>query len=441
MRNFHVISSLICVVMLVLSGCGGQTPNAGPSEKSQAVQQNQQAESSDEKLTIHFAGIKTFGEDSWTELVQRFEQENPNIKVNVTQLPAPSKSTEIHQFLVTALSSGQNDIDVFTGDVIWVPEFAAAGWTEPMDDHLTDKDQYYPGVIEALTYNGELSAIPWYVDGGMLYYRKDLLDKYNLPVPATWDELIETSRWIMERENDPKLQGYVWQAKQAEVLVCDFIEFLTSAGGAVLDHNEQAVINSPETAKTLELMKRLLADGISPASVLSFDEEPSRTVFTDGNAIFLRNWSYVWNVTQDEKSSKVAGKVGVAPLPSFDGTKSASTMGGYQFMVAKNAKHKEAAIQFAKFLSSESSQLYFAQKVAFSPTRPAVLQNEELKKNDPFLVEIDNVFRGTVARPISPKYPQISLQLQANLSAVLSDKMSVDQALSEMDKQIKDIVK
>lgn len=439
MRKLFVsLSVIICVAMVVLTGCGS-SQKSGEDNKGQP--QPGAETSTGEQVTINFAGIKTFGEDSWSELVKQFEQQNPNIKVKVTQLPAPSKSTEIHQYLVTALSSGQNDIDVFTGDVIWVPEFAAAGWTEPMDEHIKDKDKYYPGVIDALTYQGKLMAMPWYVDGGMLYYRKDLLEKYNQPVPKTWDELIKTAKLIQEKENNPKLQGFIWQAKQAEVLVCDFMEFLTSAGGAVLDKNEKPVINSPEAAKALELMKSTISSGVSPNSVLSYDEEPSRTVFTDGNAIFLRNWSYVWNVAQDEKTSKVAGKVGVAPLPAFEGGKSASTMGGYQFMVAKNSKHKEAAIKFAEFLSSEQSQLYFAKKMAFSPTRPAVLQNEELKQSDPFLVELDNVFRGTTARPVSPKYPQISLKLQSNLSAVLADKMPVDKALQELDAQIAEIVK
>lgn len=446
-KSMISITVLIGIILSVMTGCGGAATtsagdNQGQDSASTATTTENKAEgSSEQKVTINFAGIKTFGEDSWTELVNQFEQENPNIEVKVNQLPAPSESTAIHQYLVTALSSGQNDVDVFTGDVIWVPEFASAGWTEPMDDHITDKDKYYPGVIDALTYQGKLMAMPWYVDGGMLYYRKDLLDKYNQPVPKTWDELVRTSNLIQEKENNAKLQGFMWQAKQAEVLVCDFIEFLMSANGAVLDKDEKSIINSPESAKALQFMKDSITSGLSPNSVLSSDEEPSRTVFTDGNAIFLRNWSYVWNVTQDEKSSKVAGKVGVAPLPSFEGGKSASTMGGYQFMVAKNSKNKEAALKFAAFLSSEQSQVYYAKKLAFSPTRPSVLANEEVKTSSPLLVNLDSVFKGTVARPISPKYPQISLKLQANISAVLADQMPIDQALADLDKQITELLK
>lgn len=405
---------------------------------SQGSSTNGNAEEKDENgvTTINFAAIKTFGVDSWSELIKKFEVENPDIKVKLNQLPAPAKSTEIHQYLVTAFQSGQSDIDVFTGDVVWVPEFAAAGWTEPMDSHV-NKEDYYPGVIDALTYENELMAMPWYVDGGMLYYRKDLLDKYNLPVPKTWDEMIEIAEEIQSKEKNDKLHQFVWQGKQAEVLICDFVEFLGSSGGSILDVEGLSNANSPEFLKTLKFMKKLTDDQISPKSVLTFDEEPSRTVFTDGNAIFHRNWSYVWSVAQDPKQSKVADKVGVAPLPSFDGNNSSSTMGGYQFMVAKNSKKKEAAIKFAQFLSSKESQLYFASELAFSPTMPAVLEDSDLQKKNPFLTSLDEVFQGTTPRPVNPEYPQLSLVLQSNISGVLSNSIKVEDAVKQIDSEIK----
>ncbi|WP_342042654.1 ABC transporter substrate-binding protein [Bacillus sp. OTU2372] len=428
LKKFYIL--LLVCMMIALSACSSDQSSTKTDGK----------DSNSNVTTINFAAIKTFGVDSWKELINKFEQQNPTIKVKLTQMPAPAKSTEIHQYLVTSLQSGQSDIDVFTGDVVWVPEFAAAGWTEPMDQYV-NKDEYYPGVIDALTYNGKLSAMPWYVDGGMLYYRKDLLEKYNKPVPKTWDEMLATAKEIQSKENDPKLQQFVWQGKQAEVLVCDFVEFLGSAGGSILNTQGKSNADSPEFLKTLKFMKKLTDDRISPKSVLTFDEEPSRTVFTDGNAIFHRNWSYVWSVAQDPKQSKVVDKVGVAPLPSFDGNSSSSTMGGYQFMVAKNSKKKDAAIKFAQFLSSKESQLYFASELAFSPTRPSVLEDKGLQQKNPFLTGLDKVFQGTTARPVSPDYPKLSLVLQSNISGVLSNSIKADDAAKQIDTELKKITK
>ena len=430
MKLKKVYILLLVCMMIALSACSSDQSSTNTDGK----------DSNSNVTTINFAAIKTFGVDSWKELINKFEQQNPTIKVKLTQMPAPAKSTEIHQYLVTSLQSGQSDIDVFTGDVVWVPEFAAAGWTEPMDQYV-NKDEYYPGVIDALTYNGKLSAMPWYVDGGMLYYRKDLLEKYNKPVPKTWDDMLATAKEIQSKENNPKLQQFVWQGKQAEVLVCDFVEFLGSAGGSILNTQGKSNADSPEFLKTLKFMKKLTDDKISPKSVLTFDEEPSRTVFTDGNAIFHRNWSYVWSVAQDPKQSKVVNKVGVAPLPSFDGNNSSSTMGGYQFMVAKNSKKKDAAIKFAQFLSSKESQLYFASELAFSPTRPSVLEDKGLQQKNPFLTGLDKVFQGTTARPVSPDYPKLSLVLQSNISGVLSNSIKADDAAKQIDTELKKITK
>ncbi|MDR4949732.1 ABC transporter substrate-binding protein [Neobacillus cucumis] len=428
LKKFYIL--LLVCMMIALSACSSDQSSTKTDGK----------DSNSNVTTINFAAIKTFGVDSWKDLINKFEQQNPNIKVNLTQMPAPAKSTEIHQYLVTSLQSGQSDIDVFTGDVVWVPEFAAAGWTEPMDKYV-NKDEYYPGVIDALTYKGKLAAMPWYVDGGMLYYRKDLLEKYNKPVPKTWDEMLATAKEIQAKENNPKLQQFVWQGKQAEVLVCDFVEFLGSAGSSILTSNGQSNASSPAFLKTLKFMKSLTDDKVSPKSVLTFDEEPSRTVFTDGDAIFHRNWSYVWSVAQDPKQSKVVGKVGVAPLPSFDGKSSSSTMGGYQFMVAKNSKKKAAAIKFAQFLSSKESQLYFAKELAFSPTRPAVLEDKGLQQKNPFLTGLDKVFQGTTARPVSPDYPKLSLVLQSNISGVLSNSIKANDAAKQIDTELKKITK
>ncbi|NGP46808.1 ABC transporter substrate-binding protein [Bacillaceae bacterium SIJ1] len=389
-------SLFFLVVLLLLAACQSQ-----PAETEAT---NEEA-ASEEPITLHFAGIKTYAQDSWTDLIAEFEAENPEIKVEVNQMPAPAMSTEIHQYLVTSLQSKQNEIDVFTGDVIWVPEFAAAGWVEPADQYV-EKSEYYDGVVEALTYDGQLMAVPWYVDGGLLYYRKDLLDKHGYDVPETWEELLQTAEAIQASEGDPDLEQFVWQAKQSEVLVCNFVEYLRSTGSSLLDENGQPTIDTPEMNQTLDLMKQTLDNGHSPEAILTFDEEPSRTVFTDGNAIFMRNWTYAWSSAQDEEQSNVVGKVGVAPLPRFDNGQSASTMGGYQFMVAKDAEHKEAAFKLANFLSSEQSQLQYAEDLAFSPTRPSVLENERLQETNPFLTELDDVFRGVVPRPVSPDYPK-----------------------------------
>ena len=115
------------------------------------------------------------------------------------------------------------------------PEFAAAGWALSLDTHFppAEQEKFLPATITAGTYRGEMYGIPSRIDGGMLYYRKDLLAAYDLPPPQTWDELARQASTIVAGEStrNPALRGYSAQFKQYEGLVCNMLEFIESNGG------------------------------------------------------------------------------------------------------------------------------------------------------------------------------------------------------------------
>ncbi len=395
-----------------------------------------------EQVELTFAGIKLFGPDQIAKLLAGFEAQHPNIKVKYIELPTPNNSTEVHTYLVNALNAKNGEPDVFTQDCIWIPEFGGAKLAMELDQFISaeDKAAYYPGLIETCTWDGKMVAWPWFVDGGFLYYRKDLLEKHNLKPPQSWEELTNAATEIVGKEGKPDLQGFLWQAKQAEVLVCDWVEFLGSAGGSTLT-DLKVTINDDAGNKALQLMYDTIhTSKITPEAVLTYDEEPSRRPFTSGNAVFLRNWSYVYALAQDPKESKVVNQVMFEPLPHFPEGKSTAALGGYQFGMNASTKHPKEAWQLMQFLSSPESQKSYALEIAVAPTRPAVYDDAELKAKNPFLVGLKDVFTGSTARPIHPAYPQMSLAIQSGLSAALAKKKGVKEALDEVAQQIEDII-
>jgi multiple sugar transport system substrate-binding protein len=391
---------------------------------------------------ISFAGIKIFGEDPMPALLQQFETANPGIKVKYIELPTPNNSTEIHQYLVTSLNAKNGEPDVFTQDIIWISEFGAAGLSAELSKFVSDADKaaYYPGLIEACTYQDKLVGWPWFVDGGFLYYRKDLLDKYSLKAPTSWDDLVSAAQEVMGKEGNAQLQGFLWQAKQAEVLVCDWVEFLGSAGGSTLTDNK-VTVNSDAGVKALQLMQDLIyKDKVTPQAVLTYDEEPSRRPFTSGDAVFLRNWSYAYALAQNPDESKVVDKVGYEPLPHFPEGKSASCLGGYQFGLNASSKQPEAAWKLLSFLSGPDAQKTLALKAGVAPTRQAVYDDAELKQKNPFMVGLKEVFVGATPRPVNPSYPQISLAMQSALSTALTNRTPAKQALDSLASDLETIV-
>lgn len=394
---------------------------------------------SGEKVTLTFAAIKMYTEDPMKPLIDQYQKENPHVTINFIQLPSPNNSTEIHQWLVTNLGAKSGDVDVVTADCIWFPEFASAGWLLDVSKYYTDaeKAEHFNGTVQTVTYRGRMYGSPWYVDGGLLYYRADLLEKHGVKPPREWDDLIAAAQAIQAAENNPRLNGFLFQAKQAEVLVCDLVEFLGSQG-AVLDKDGKVVINNEYGKRTAKLMHDLIfKHKISPREVNTFDEEPSRTVFTDGNAVFLRNWTYVWNIAQNKDQSSVVGKVGIVPVPAFKGASSSSCLGGYQWAASAATKHPEEAVKFMKFLSSYDSQKHFARMLSLAPTRPAVFDDAEIKSINPFLVELKDVFTGSTPRPITPLYPEVSLALQSTFSRICStENIDIDKELDSLAEEI-----
>jgi multiple sugar transport system substrate-binding protein len=159
---------------------------------------------------------------------------------------------------------------------------------------------------------------------------------------------------------------------------------------------------------------------ITPKDVLSWDEEPSRKPFTAGNAAFLRQWSYVWKVSQDANQSQVVDKVGVAPLPHFPGAKSAACLGGYQLGVCESSKNKEGAVEFLRWMTSLDTQIRYAELFGSNPALRSAYADPRLAKVSPAMVQLKDVFEGGTPRPITPKYPQVSLAIQSAVSKALT---------------------
>lgn len=390
--------------------------------------------------------------DVLRRLLDIFERENPGIAVRDEALP--SSTDEQHQFYAINLEARSADFDVLGVDVIWVPEFARAGWLRDITKLMppSEATDFFPGPVEAVTYRGRVFAIPWYIDAGILFYRSDLLAKYHLSVPQTWQDLVSEARHISEHE--PSLYGFIWQGKQYEGLVCNILEYIWSNGGELLLPTEGVapraspvegathapIIASGENREALRFVKDLIfAAKASPPFVTTATEETTRQIFGSGKAIFMRNWPYAWNIFQREGSA-VKGRVGVAQLPSFPGHTPASTLGGWQLGVNPYSKRPEAAERLVAFLTSARVQKELAFSVGYQPSRRSVYRDAEFRKRLPHVANLYPIFMNARPRPVTPYYMMITQVLQSEFSAAISGIRTVDKALESAERQISHIL-
>ncbi|WP_409525374.1 ABC transporter substrate-binding protein [Nitrincola sp. MINF-07-Sa-05] len=361
---------------------------------------------------------------------------------HVELVSTPNSSTERLSLYQQLLSAGTQDIDVLQIDVVWPGMLA---------QHLLDLKPYTNGAendhFESLVINNtvddKLVAMPWFTDAGVLYYRKDLLEKYQQPVPQTWEQLTDVAEHIQAEERSAgnnQMWGYVWQGRAYEGLTCDALEWIYSYnGGTIVDQDGNITINNPQAIAALEMAKSWV-NNISPPGVLNYAEEEARGVFQSGNAVFMRNWPYAWTLAQSE-DSPIRGQVGVVALPKGgeDG-RNAGTLGGWQLAVSRYSKNPEVAADLVNFLTSYEEQKRRAIQGSYNPTIAALYEDEEVLAEVPFFGELYETFLNGVPRPSSStgnNYGRVSNATFNAVHSVLSGGQSAEEAVEDLESQLK----
>ncbi len=396
-----------------------------------------------EKTEIRFVTWKPNQPQVWNEIIDIFHRENPSIKV--VRETGPHSSTAFHDLLTQKLKNRSKDVDVFFMDVIWPPEFAAAGWAMPLGEKFPSEEQkkFLEGTILANTYKGNVYGVPLFIDSGMLFYRKDLLEKHGFSPPKTWHEMVDQAIKIIERESREGIEmyGFSGQFKQYEGLVCDMMEYILSNNGYIIDEEGKIGIVGRSAVDAVRFVRDNVIGSIAPRGVLTYQEPESLDLFIQGRAVFLRSWPYAWSVSNDRARSRIAGKVGIAKLPYFNKGTSYSTLGGWQLGISSYSSNKEAAWMFISFLTSDRIQKLYSIKAGKAPTRKALFDDPELLKANPHFADMKEVFHSAYPRPRSPLYPAISHVLQRYFSKVISDPGSnIDKEAREATKEIEKIM-
>ncbi|HKY09927.1 MAG TPA: ABC transporter substrate-binding protein, partial [Candidatus Binatia bacterium] len=322
---------------------------------------------------LRFVTWKSEAPEVWHQAIADFERQNPGVKV-VSEI-GPQSSTQLHDLLTQKLRNRDTRLDVFVMDVVWPAEFASAGWALPLDRYFTsaEREKFLKAPLSANQYRGQLYGVPLFIDAGLLYYRRDLLEKYHLPPPRTWNELVEHAKTIIAGENNPRLVGFSAQFKQYEGLVCNMMEYILGSGGALWDPARLvSALDSQAAVAAVRFVRDRIVGEISHRGVLAYEEPESLALFTQGQAIFHRNWPYAWSVANDAEKSRISGKVGMMPLPGASPGSGIATLGGWQIGISAFSKKPDLAWRFASFITGSEVQKRIALATGRAPTRMAL---------------------------------------------------------------------
>ena len=390
------------------------------------------------EITVGF-GRETSG--ALQKLIDQFNKQSKDIKVKWRVMP--SDAGQYFDQLRTQFQAQDASLTLIGGDVIWPAQFAANSYIIDLSDRFTEdmRSKFLEGPLASNTYEGKVYGVPWFTDAGFLYYRKDLLEKSGFSgPPKTWDELKQQAQKVMQ-DQGAKF-GFVFQGAEYEGGTVNGLEYIWTHGGDVLDPNDasKVIIDSPESVAGLETEYSMVADGVSPQAVSTYAEPETEAPFLGGDAVFCRNWPYMYSMAGTENFIK-PDVIDLAPLPAGEGGESHSSIGGWNFFINAFAEQEaqDAAWEFVKYMTAPEQQKAFSLGGSYLPTLTALYDDAEIKEKVPAVGLAGEALENALARPVSPVYSDMSLQMAEQFNAALSGDTPPQEAIGTLQKELQSI--
>src|SRR4028118_2337508 len=184
----------------------------------------------------------------------------------------------------------------------------------------------------------------------------------------------------------------------------------------------------------------MVTDGVTPQAVGTYTEPESEAPFLGGDAVFCRNWPYMFALagTGDFIEPDL---IDVAPLPAGDGGESVSGLGGWNFFINAFAvqEAQDAAWEFVQYMTAPEQQKAYALGGSYLPTLTALYDDAEIREKVPVVRLGGEALKKTLARPVSPVYSDMSLKMAEEFNAVLGGDSEPQQAISTLQKELRGI--
>ncbi|UNK40491.1 extracellular solute-binding protein (plasmid) [Shinella sp. H4-D48] len=375
-------------------------------------------------LNALFMAQAAYSEADVRAMTDAFTKANPDIKVNLEFVPYEG----LHDKTVLAQGSGSG-YDVVLFDVIWPAEYATNNVLVDVTGRVTDemKKGVLPGAWTTVNYDGKSYGMPWILDTKYLFYNKEILEKAGIKTPPkTWEELSEQAKII--KDKGLLATPIAWSWAQAEAVICDYTTLVSAYGGEFLKDGKPA-FGEGGGLDALKYMVESYKSGLTNPNSKEFLEEDVRNIFQNGEAAFALNWTYMYNMANGGKDSKVAGKVGIVPAPGVEGKSEVSAVNGSMGLgITSTSQHQEEAWKYIVHMTSQETQNAYAKLSlpiwASSYEDPAVTAGQE-----ELIAAAKLGLAAMYPRPTTPKYQELSTALQQGIQEALLDQVTPEDAL------------
>jgi multiple sugar transport system substrate-binding protein len=372
------------------------------------------------------------------QILDAWNKDHPNEKARLIELPESADAQRAQ--MIQNATSKSDAYDVLVVDNVWTSEFAANRYIVPLPEEQFPTGEMLKPVIDSAKYLDKLYAVPNSSDGGMLYYRTDLLKAAGITTPPkTWDEMKAACKKVQATPQGKGVNCYAGQFEKYEGLTVNAAEAINSAGGVITDETGKPNVNTPEAKAGLGWMVDAFKDGTIPKEAITYKEEEGRRAFQEGRLIFHRQWPYIYNLA-NAKDSEIAGKFAVAPLPGLKGS-GTSSLGGHALGISNYSKKKKSALDFIKFYTTKQQSQKYLELAAQAPIYTSIYDDPALQKKFPYLPVLKQSILNAKPRPKVVRYGDATQAIQDAAYGALTGSMTTDAALSQLQTKLQDLTK
>ena len=353
---------------------------------------------------------------------------------------------EVREKQLLDLTSKAGDIDMISIDgPIWLAELNP--FLDPIDSYI-QRDKVDTGIFIGSMLDmfraagGKIFGLPVRIGGWVLIYRTDLFAAAGLKPPVTMDEFLSTAQKLSANN----VYGFAAAFKQTNYLVAQWVPFLYSFGGNILDKDmKKAAFNEPKAiAATKFLIDLFRVHKVVPPSAIDYEQTNLVTVMQQGLTAMAITYSPYFLVMNDPKTSKFPGKFAVSPVMPFDKASGLSTgiteLSGWGFGLNQASKRKDSTWSLIKYMGSEATQRTLAVKYNNSPTVASVYNDPDYLKVYPEAKAVLNSLSNAKSRPGVRQWTKIEDTLAKELSAAVNGLKTIEQALADAEAQVNSIL-
>lgn len=320
------------------------------------------------------------------KLSPAFEKANPDIQLKWVIL----EENVLRQRATTDITTNSGQFDVMAIGTYEAPQWGKRGWLAPMTDLPAsyDLDDVVKTARDGLSYNGQLYALPFYVESSMTYYRKDLFQAAGLTMPdqPTYDQIKTFADKLTDKAKGQ--YGICLRGKAGWGENMAFVSTLVNTyGGRWFDENWKAQLDTPEWHKAVTFYSDLLkSDGPPGASSNGFNE--NLTLMSSGKCAMWIDATVAAGMLYNKSQSQIADKVGFAAAPTAVTPKGAHWLWSWALAIPKTSKSQDAAKKFTTWATSKEYIELAAKDEGWASvppgTRKSTYARPEYKQAAPF---------------------------------------------------------